>query len=1242
MRSAVFLLAAFVFGAPALPVASPRAADTLVIEGPEWAGMSGFRAHWDAPIPLAADADRLQVDSVVKDRGQTAVWNAEQPAALSFDALHRSLLVRFPAAAEKIAAALAAGQRIEKLELVLPFLDDEIWPQGRTDFPAADGYRYRKNWNCDAYYRGTPRKKTLEQKPQLAYREERPTWHAVAHALRRPWAAGADHGPTFNAAIKGAVHWTRFGAADTATDRFPDRLGPAETSSRHPEGRIDVTAVVTDAAYGKSLGERLRGLSDCGFVVNKEETYDARYYDGPYEWTTATGGRAIVIGPPQLVVTLAAGPAAEVALPPAADVPALAAAHAGRPLGRPTAVAPGPAEVARLDAAFNARPDWMPEWHYAHVRQLFGLGRDGPPPFYYLAAPPHVTAEVIRAVRQKAGKGAEPPQADIDHAVYLSWLDWINGRQPRFWEGHLTAAEDAATWFAYRDALPEPVRESLCRQWTAWLMPDRESAATDKERKDFGDTSGRLIHPMADDPRVGSSGGRRAVFDQGDTYYKTTGDWRGNKSFFRSGFTQMASTANFNSTAVTGALLGGEMIGAERAIADGQSGLMRFPFWTWTWGGGVGQEYVDHYYWAIASAGNKLFADFAARPQDRAAGRSIIDKTANDLAISYHPGLKKLFGPASRTYYSHVLGEQDGLYHILHVLSRRGALSDVETGVLPDLTVSADMIAATTAVPPPAAGKPQRQAQAPAPMSAWGHDFPPAAVARASLGGPWADPWLTEWVDDKPLPFSTRVEKAGDLVTTWFGRDGGLTSVRQLPQRIHVLGHWRRRPEPPESMRDVGTFDIRVGFNQTQIGDDDAGVITRQGEYRIGQHENRLVLLARPRPQLIGKLAKEYPFGDPRNRYRGRLPPQEITSVQCSVALFNYSKPAPTWEIFVDDRRVESLPATAAADEWITIRDGVSYLAFRPLPTFDVGRDAAVTLEAGRPQVEAYHENVLIQPALFIHANFYRRAAPIPAADLERLAGTHAGFIVELGDESRDGSFAKFQARVRGARVAAGPDAAGGYAASYSSGAETLAVAWPAAADKGKPAPFSFTVDGVDPWAAFQAAALWQDTTLSQLGKGRRLEKAGAVVEREPVTGKNPMLVQVFPRQGVEVCTNPVPGWKAFRFTTSGGVRVVPDGKFSMGRIAVAKDGTLDVRHHGFELDPPFMPPATERATCLFVTGLKAEPRVVRDGVPLEHGVRPATIAGTRGWLVPLGERLPPEADIPARLAAVEALIAAP
>ena len=116
---------------------------------------------------------------------------------------------------------------------------------------------------------------------------------------------------------------------------------------------------------------------------------------------------------------------------------------------------------------------------------------------------------------------------------------------------------------------------------------------------------------------------------------------------------------------------------------------MQFPFWMWTFGSGVGQEYIDHYYWAIATAGNKLFADFCEQPEDRLAGWSIMNKTVNDLACGYHPNLKKLVGPASRTFSEHSLGQQDGLYHILHVISPRGSLCDTDTGTLPAITMTA-------------------------------------------------------------------------------------------------------------------------------------------------------------------------------------------------------------------------------------------------------------------------------------------------------------------------------------------------------------------------------------------------------------------------------------------------------------------------------------------------------------------------------------------------------------------------
>ena len=1147
------------------------AAETLVFDQPECAGMSGFRAQWDKPIPVAEDGSREQKDGVVKDRGQTAVWGGEKQGPLAFDAAHRHLLVRFPGAAEKIAEALAAGKAIEKVELVLPYLDEELWPTGSggADYPCADGYRYRMNWDCDKLYR-----------------ERRPNWHAVAWLLRKPWQADAANGPTYNAAINSAVYWKRFGATDTAEDRFPVRLGPAEVSSYKPDGRMDVTAVLTDAAFGKTVAERLRDLADCGFVVSKEEVYDARFLSGSdaYEWASSTGPRAILVKRPQLVVSLKPGKTEKLALPAPADVAKLAADHKAKPVGAPSAVVPTAAEVVKLNERFMAKPAWMPDWQYAHVKQLMSLESGGEAePFYYRVVPGHV----INRAREQSG-------GDKDYAVYLAWLDWVNGQPPRWWDGHLTGANSVMQWHNFREAIPAPVQESILRCWNAWLMPDRETEMDPVLRRQCDNVSGKLVHPMTDDPRVGKfKDGKPAEWNQGYTYYKLTGDWRGNKSYYRSGFTRDMSTANFNSSASSGALLCGQIVGSERAMADGRAGLMQFPFWMWTYGSGVGQEYADHYYWAIATAGNKNFADFCAQPEDRMAGWSIIEKTVNDLACAYHPNLKKLMGPASRTYYEHVLGVQDGLYHILHVLSPRGTLSDTATGRLPALSQDPGN-----------------------PISAWGHDYPAVTVALQSVSGPWAAPLSAELVDEKPLPWSLVVEKEGDPVCTYFGENYGLSSIRTKHQRIHVLGHWRRKAELPKSMTEIGTLDMRIGFNQTTIGNDLEGVISQQGVYCCYQSGSKLIMLARPQPNVIRERAGECQFGQRKH------PGEEIKSVQCSAALFNYEQPKPTWEIFADDKKIEALPATARYGQFITIHDGVSYIALRPLPTDDLGRDAEITIEAGQPQTQAYHEQTNIQPALLIHANFYRRRTAIGADTLKKLETAQSGFVVEMGDEKEYGSFGEFRSHIRNAALNADKTAV-----SYQNGDDTMEASWD-----------SFTVNGRDPYARMLLGrrtpegshSLWQDTPLSQMGKSR-LEKNGAVVQRGSRHPELAVFLHIFPNQNIYVATNPLPNYLDYTFSEPGGVKIRADGACSMGRWAVKDSKEIDIKYHAFGGEYAPKDPA-EAATMLFIAGAKGKPQVTLNGTDVTGALKAWKQDGVDGWLIPLAGKFPPEDQIDARL----------
>ena len=556
-----------------------------------------------------------------------------------------------------------------------------------------------------------------------------------------------------------------------------------------------------------------------------------------------------------------------------------------------------------------------------------------------------------------------------------------------------------------------------------------------------------------------------------------------------------------------------------------------------------------------------------------------------------------------------MLGEQDGLYHILHVLSPWGALNDTATGTLPALTWSV----------------PDAQGKTPKPMSAWGHDYPPEAVALNSMASPWADPWFGELIDEKLLPWSALLEKkvvaTGDWVTTYFGENYGLTSIRKTPQRIHLLGHWRRKAELPSCMRDIGTLDMRIGFNQTQIGNDGSGVISEQGIYRAYQHGNKLILLAQPQPKVIAEQAAAHPFG------QKKLPAQEIKSVQCTAALFNYESPTPAWEIFVDDKKVESLPASARFGQVITVHDGVSYLAIRPLPTKDFGRAAEITLEAGQPQTQAYHEFSNIQPGLLINAYFYQSDAAIAQDTLQQLKDAQAGFVLEMGDEREYGSFAKFQQAIRSARLSGDAQA---NSVTYTSGKETFVANWEA-----------FSVNGHDPAAYAKEQSLAQDTTLTQMGRAR-LEKNGAVIERGSQHPELNMFLQTFPKQKIYVAMNLLPCYLDYRFREPGGVEIVADGPLSMGRWAVKDSLEIDIKYHAFGGNylPKEKDPAP--ATILFISGAKGKPKVTLNDKDVSVSLKPWKKGSAEGWLVALGEGFPKDEELEARFAAARTPIQTP
>jgi len=1130
-----------------------------VIDQAETAGISGFRAMWDTPVVTAPEGVRVVHDRVVKDRGGTAPWapkfrdDGAKPGAIAFDALRRFLLVRFPDAAEKIAAKLNAGLAVEKVELVLPFKDEELWPEGSGGGGVGPegGYEYRSNWGVDALYR-----------------KHRPTWHALAWALRKPWKADPKDGPTFNAYINGAGYWKKYGAADTTEDRFPKQFGPTPVHSEKPEGRMDVTPALTDEAFGKTLGERLRTVSDCGFLLRKWETYDHRYYTGCYEWATATGGRAIIIDTPKLVVTFKS-----VEKTRDTEVPPTMTARGGKP----TAVMPSPEELDALAKRYAPRkPDWMPDWQWARVKQLLTLqgGEDTlAEPFWVQFTPRYLVERRFGSQR----KVAEPRSRG--QIAYEVWVDCLLATPPRGWHG-FEASRALLPALVYKDALPGPARDTFEEYWTDWLMPDRPTAPPERHL-DPTCLDGSLVHPMLDQLKKVQA---TAQFSGGDSYFNKTGDWRGNKSFYRSGFNYTISTMNFNHTAAMGALLGGAIVGSERAMADGRHGIEHYPLRLWCWLDGTTQESIDHYYLSITLTAQKMIADFGPTLFDRMLGKSILLKTVDELIGAYHPGLHRFIAGSCRTAPEHLLVTQDGVYHIVHSLSKQGVLRDLENKDVPGG------------------------------MPVIGRELSPAHVGRQTLQGPWAPEWKSGLVDSKPLPWemTCTFKKWGGhaklpiMRRSYLGRHYGLYSSDAQMGIVPILGQWRRADKPVERMQEVGTMLVRYGLNTTRLVNDGPGWMATYGIQATLQHKGKMIVVASPKHWL-----------DPK---------KSIKSLQSTIALYNYEMPKPSWQICVDGKPIGALPAKFKATQRITIQDGVSYIGIIPLPATDLGRTDEVVLSEGGEQEFDRHT---FKAALVIDSYNMKSDTPLgEKPDFEKIDRAWGGYVVEMADATEFPSFAAFQKHVASAKLEARDEPGQALAhVKYASGSDTMELGVFTTYKDDEPLDKLFAYRRVNGAWPYLPEGVERDTPVAQQSTTGRIEKNGATLLCEK--GRMAYL-HADPASDTFAGYNPLPDPTLWSLALPGGIAVRADGKVGVAHVVVQpKAGNVTVDYA--------VRPGTEgaeMATALVLTGLKAAPTVVLNGQPLAEAAR-IEVDGGRAFVVPLKGKLSAEelAALPKRLA---------
>lgn len=1175
----------------------------------EAAGISGLRALWDIPVVLG------ETGRTIEQSGHpTALWLPEertdqnrrvgygelmaaslgdagerlaevtQDGALAFDALHRKLLVRFPDAAQTIADKMADGYVVVKVELALPFRDTELQPYAIHNTPF--GYAYRMNWGVGEWWRRIP-----------------PNWHAIAWALRHPWTADNDIGPTYNAYIRGAGYWSEFEARDETRDRFPLRFGPAEVSYEVVNGRLDITELLRDPQFGASLGERLRVLSDRGFLVAKWELYDHRYYGGPYEWATGTGGRAILIDAPRLEVSFSPGRAPRVELPPAADVRAMAERLRREGAdGHPTAVIPDRDGLRELIARSRpVKPAWMADWQWDNLQTVFDVGSPGIPsgaPFWWQYVPAPIRNELTRRFAD---------QDELrDRAAYAAWIDVLLSRQPRGWEG-FSAGDMLFPLFAFADALPKPVLDYKQLFWECWLMPDRPTAPVDRIWDDSYN-EGPMIHPQ-----IGSLRPSRQVEmqwgpghgemyphegakpeDAFDTYYALTGDWRGNKSFYRSGYLYSMSTMNFNNMAAMAALLGGTFIDAEIPIRDGRHGMEHWPLRTWSWLDGTTQESIDHYYLGHTLSAQKMVKDFAYGEFDRMIGAAMVAKTMEELMTGYHPGLRRLIANSTRTNIEQVLGMQEGIYAVLHMLSPSGTLRELD------------------------------QERLVANMQVVGHNYPPAKVARQSLTGPWAPEWMRNVVD-KPLPF-----RSTSAFTQWggrrdhpvwrrayMGRHYGMATIDLMNLNIETLIQWRRADRQVDSARDLGTLMVYSDVNDTQF----SNLWLKPAAIPTLQHDNKLILLGSP-----------YGVGN----HHAHNAPEGVRSIQLCLALFNFEDPEPSWSIYVDDRQVEQLPVAVQAGQRIVIRDGVTYLGIIPLPATDLGgRDAEVRIEPGVKEGHLY-------TALMIQAYNLRRETPLKVED-EALRRAYAGFVIELGDASEYASFEDFQAHLRAVEVETRwDDAESTVHVSYASAGDRLEMGFKTTYPSGGQSPRGFAYRRVNGQWPYLAPGILRETTVSQQGVTGRLEKHGFVLRSSPggatpeqiealgidpthvpaVVGSTMAYLIADPQSRSCQAWNALPDPSFFSLSAPDGIEVTADGK--VGLLAV------DLRGEAGEIAVGYAArddqDGDEMAQALLLFGFNQPPLATLNGQAFDPPLASVDIDGLQAYVLPLHRHPSPEA----------------
>jgi hypothetical protein len=552
------------------------------------------------------------------------------------------------------------------------------------------------------------------------------------------------------------------------------------------------------------------------------------------------------------------------------------------------------------------------------------------------------------------------------------------------------------------------------------------------------------------------------------------------------------------------------------------------------------------------------------------------------LITLYHPRLRRFVSSSNRARLAGVLVEQDGIYSALHTISRDGAVK--YPGLKADSRVKG--------------------------LNVWGYDFPPGRVAMQSLPSPWAPAWMSGLVDDKPVPFEeTAAETTRGTFRpplwrrSWLGRWHGLASTDIRGGTVDLLAQWTRTPEKSATLEDLGSLTVRYVINEPDMATTYDGTAPVGGMVLTYQSRNRAIVFTKPqtnRDRIVVGL----------NKAKG------IAKLATVIALWNFAE-GKSWDLYIDDRKIESFPQRMTGKQRLFLHDGVSYLAILPLPASDLGRDVEIEIGPGGGG-KAFPTNQPLAPALIISQYNMKRPEQIPLADLELgpiTSRTYGGFVLEMGDVEQHGSFEAFVKHIQATTLTATwRDDRNQMDVSYRTGDDLMEAGF--TTDFTQPTEWHFSVDPGQQEKAipyrrlngkwpYLTGGLERDTTWAQQGTSGRLEKNGAVLTTD--AGRKAYLLSD-PMSGGVVGYNPLPDPQSFALATKDGMVLRADGKVGLLRAEYRPWAhEIDITH---ALKPDQS--ASDFARTFTITGLKDPPKVTVNDKPV------ATTAIADGFQFPL------------------------